>query len=395
MKKVVLVFLLMFICFWSYSLTFYLTNGAIDIISFATNLGGDVSYDPYKSKITLSWNTNIVEFFENRDFFIVNSNFVLPLPNGLIKSNYNYYLPFSAFDAIISFFRIQCEVKNYSSVFSSNFFLPQLQDVKKEEDRKYTNYSLMKDQTSVSTNVVSNTNYVPFKFIIIDAGHGGKDPGAIHNGVKEKDLNLLFAKEIYNVLRPQLEAKGIKVVLTRNSDVYITLEDRVKMANALLKNTKGYGLFISIHQNASPIISKKGTEIYYVSDTAADDESRSVLAFENSFIPKDEIKNISELERVIGKIRSVALMEESKILSRFLENSMSSLNPLLKGAPFYVIKYIPVPSVLIEVGYISHPEEVKKLKDPSFIKNFALLVSEGILKFISDYNITQGFTVAR
>ncbi|MGB9622177.1 MAG: N-acetylmuramoyl-L-alanine amidase family protein, partial [Brevinematia bacterium] len=118
-------------------------------------------------------------------------------------------------------------------------------------------------------------------------------------------------------------------------------------------------------------------------------------AFENSFIPKDEIKNISELERVIGKIRSVALMEESKILSRFLENSMSSLNPLLKGAPFYVIKYIPVPSVLIEVGYISHPEEVKKLKDPSFIKNFALLVSEGILKFISDYNITQGFTVAR
>lgn len=395
MRRFVFVFWILTFCFSVYPLTFHLTNGIIDVISFATNLGGDVSYDPYKSKIVITWSTNVIEFFENHEFFIVNSNFVLPLPGGLIRTNYNYYLPFSVFDAIISFLKIQCEVKNYSSLFGSNFFLSKTDEVGKDYIGSFSPIENKGDQF-ISPNVTNNNlNFVPFKFVIIDAGHGGKDPGAIHNGIKEKELNLLFAKEIYNNLKNQLEPKGIKVILTRNSDLYLALEERVKVANNLLKSTGGYGIFISIHQNASPIKVKKGLEIYYISDAAVDDEARSVLAFENAFVPNEEIKNVGELEKIIGKIRSVALMEESRILAQTLSDSLKTLNPVLKGAPFYVIKYIPVPSVLVEVGYISNMEESKKLLDESFRKNFSSLVSQGILRFVFEYNSTQGFTLAK
>lgn len=396
-RKVFWVFL--FILCWvgvGFGTTFYLTNGVIEIFNFVDAIKGQLYYDPYKAKITVVFGTNTIEFFENREFYIVNSNYIFPMIGGLIKSNYNYYISFSVVDSIVSFFRISSKVEN----FVDNVLPYDLKDVEnKNIITKSNNVSISQPSFDTSkdnqtTIQVSDTNFVPIKFVIIDAGHGGKDPGAIHNGVKEKDLTLKYAKSLHSELSKILTPMGIRVVLTRSSDVYLTLEQRVKVANELLKNTKGYGIFISIHMNASPIRSKKGMEIYYVSDQAVDDNTREVLALENSFIPKDEIRKVSDLEKVVGKIRSVALMEESRILGERITKFFTN-NILLKGAPFYVIKYIPIPSILLEIGYISNQDEAKFLLNDNNIDSISKSLAGGILEFINEYNRTKGFTSLR
>ncbi|MFN4245168.1 MAG: N-acetylmuramoyl-L-alanine amidase [Brevinematia bacterium] len=385
MRKLI-IFLLLFlisqVCLGD-QITFYLTNGLIDIFSFSDSLNGNLYYDPYKSKITVKFGTNILEFFENREFFILNSNFVLPMIGGLVKSNNDYYLRISSVDNIVSFLRIECRIINYSHEKNN---LTDSIDINPKKYESSTNFT-----QTYNTNNAKN-DFVPITFVIIDPGHGGKDPGAIHNSLKEKDLTLKYGKKIASELSQKLSKSGIKVILTRNDDIYLTLEQRAKIAIDLINRAKGYGFFISIHMNASPIKTKKGMEIYYVSEQAVDDNSREVLAFENSFIPKEEIKKVSELEKVISKIRSIALMEESKILSKIISKKFDN-NPIVKGAPFYVIKYIPIPSILLEVGYISNPEESKTINSDLYIDLFAKKLAEGILDFITEYNRTKGFTL--
>ncbi|MEN2998725.1 MAG: N-acetylmuramoyl-L-alanine amidase [Brevinematia bacterium] len=375
--------------------TFHLTNNLIEIFSFSESLRGNLSYDPYKAKITIRFGTNTLEFFENREFFIVNSNFVFPIVGGLIKTNYNYYLPLSVVDSIVSFLKLECKVLNVVTISST---LPVPSEFPKEESKtgsaKNTQVLDNASTTFVTNLDAGATDFVPIKFVIIDAGHGGKDPGAIHNGIKEKDLNLTYAKALSSELSKRLSHIGVDVILTRTYDVYLSLEQRAKIANDFIKTTKGYGVFISIHQNASPVKVKKGMEIYFISDQAVDDDTREVLAFENSFIPKEEIKKVSELEKIIGKIRSIALMEESKILSEKLSKAFLP-SPPIKGGPFYVIKYIPIPSVLIEVGYISNPEDAKLITSENHIREISRRLSEGIVEFINEYNRTRGFVLLR
>lgn len=378
----------------SFSTTFYLTNNVIEIFSFTETLKGNLEYDPYKSKIIIRFSTNVIEFFEDREFYILNSNFVMPFLGGLIRSNYNYYLPFSVVDSIVSFLKIECRIINFSTARTGQLPSTTIENTKTTENTNRVSIQT-NVRTAMTTSEVTPTDFTPIKFVIIDAGHGGKDPGAIHNGVKEKELNLTYARAIALELTSILQQRGIDIVLTRNSDTYLTLEQRVKIANSLLKRTQGYGIFLSIHQNASPIKNKRGFEIYYVSDQAVDDDAREVLAFENSFIPKEEVKQVSELEKVIGKIRSVALMEESRILSENISRSMNSLSPTVKGAPFYVIKYIPMPSVLLEIGYISNPDEARLISSKEYISSFARFLANGIDRFIEEYNQTKGFTTPR
>ncbi len=387
MKKLTLslVFFLITLTSLGNQIVFNFTNDLIEIFSFSETIKGNLEYDPYRSKITIKFESNILEFFENREFFIINSNFVVPMPGGLLKSNYNYYLRLSSIDSIVSLLKIECRILNFQtdSKFTNTNNFNKTENYKKDSTKFY----------ELKITNETSSSFTPIKFVIIDPGHGGKDPGAIHNGIKEKDLTLKYGKKVFSELSKKLSKMGIKVVLTRETDIYLTLEQRAKIANDLLNKTKGYGIFISIHKNASPVRTKKGMEIYYVSEQGVDDSTREVLVLENSFIPKEEIRKISDLEKVIGKIRSVALMEESKILSKIVSKNFGE-HITVKGAPFYVIKYIPVPSILVEVGYISNPEEAKLLNSDSYINSFSEKLSNGILEFIAEYNKTKGFTLA-
>lgn len=175
--------------------------------------------------------------------------------------------------------------------------------------------------------------------IIIDAGHGGFDPGAIgHSGLQEKEANLAIAKELAEIL----ENKGQKTLLTRNSDKFISLQKRVSIANEA-----GAELFVSIHANSINNKTAGGVETYY---NGSNNNSRLFA------------------EKIHDKLyRSLGIFDRG-----------------IKKDNFYVIKYTKMPSVLIETAFLSNPEEEKLLKSSEFRSKAAALIADGIIDYLRE-----------
>ncbi len=229
------------------------------------------------------------------------------------------------------------------------------------------------------------------KTIIIDAGHGGKDPGAIGRrlGIKEKDLTLSIAKK----LKGTLEDNGIRVIMTRDSDEFIPLPERVKIANA-----SNADLFVSIHINASRSRSMNGFECYYLSE-ATNDNARALEAFENATLKTDEgtlIEHSSGLDKTLWDMKLTENRSESAQLASDIcssvDNSLVTRNRGVKTARFYVIKFTRIPSVLVEIGYLSNKFEELKLKDDNYADRMADVIVKGILMYKNKYERTEGFT---
>ncbi len=375
-----------------HSYTFMATNGYVSLISITKEINGELDYNPYRGIITLRFGTNIVEFFEYENIFFINSNYVGVTHEEVVKfTNNDYYIHVSTLEYIITSLKIPSTITNFSEYTPFNSSIISSQNYPtSSEDTKITQVGSGNISKIEKTNQLKNSEFLPFKFVIVDAGHGGKDPGAIHNSVKEKDLTLEYAKLIYSKLK-EILPKEVSVIMTRDKDIYLSLEERTKIAENTLKKYQGYGIFLSIHMNASINKSKKGIEIYYVSEEAVDSDTRETIALENSFISKTEISRIDEIQKIISKIKSVQLMEESKILSDYIAKGFVNTDVKLKGGPFYVIKYIPVPSILIEIGYISNLEDLRKIKSSDFQKSFSDNVAKQVLEFFETYNSTKGF----
>ncbi len=221
------------------------------------------------------------------------------------------------------------------------------------------------------------------KTIVIDPGHGGKDPGAIGwGGVKEKEITLLISR----YLRDFLLRQGFKVYLTRYRDVFIPLKERVNFAHR-----KKADLFISIHCNSSLYRSARGFEVYYLSE-AMDDHARAVARIENSVL---------KLENPVDKWRmtileDLSLLEyrrESIVLAQFITERMSlgipSPNRGVKSALFYVLRGVYAPAILVEVGFISNPYEVRMLRKSYYQREIARRIGEGIIKFKEWLSISE------
>ncbi len=213
--------------------------------------------------------------------------------------------------------------------------------------------------------------------VVIDPGHGGKDPGAMGNGLREKDVVLDIARR----LAKYLKRAGVKVYMTRNSDVFIPLKERARKANKIMPD-----VFVSIHANASRSRSGRGIEVYYVSEKI-DDSVRAVVAKENSVLKFEGGRADGEIEEILWDMIHTENRAESRKLARTLARNisriMNSPNRGAKGAPFYVLKWTNVPSVLIEVGFISNPEEARKLADPVYRDRIARAIFEGLMAYLS------------
>ncbi len=215
--------------------------------------------------------------------------------------------------------------------------------------------------------------------IVIDPGHGGKDPGAIANGLKEKDIVLNLSKK----LKENLEQKfGYEVLLTRKDDTFISLEERTAIANG-----NNADLFISLHINAHSASSINGMETYFLNLTSSK-ESMRVAAYENA---TSELQ-MSDLQDVLADIMKNSKIKESSRLAQNVHSTLISglgnegypLKDLgVKQAPFYVLIGAEMPSILIEVAFISNPDEAKKLKDEKFIQSVAARASQGIEAYIN------------
>lgn len=230
---------------------------------------------------------------------------------------------------------------------------------------------------------------IELRKVVIDAGHGGNDPGAIgRGGLKEKDVNLDVAKRLSLLL----QAAGVQTVLSRASDRFIPLSIRVDIANK-----SGADLFISIHSNANPSRSLSGFEVYYVATSVSDSEraiasaKKSPLNLKNSVFASDA----QDLQVIIWDMIYTNSRAESIELSRSLCKIMDSnidANILgAKSARFQVLKGIRMPGVLVEIGFLSNLNEERLLKTSAYRKKMA----EGILEGIRNYSQGMALVEAR
>ncbi len=226
--------------------------------------------------------------------------------------------------------------------------------------------------------------------IVLDPGHGGRDPGAIsRSGVKEKDIVLDAAKR----LKTALEREGIDVVMTRNSDVFVPLETRARIANRANAD-----FFISVHANASRSRWMKGFEVYYLSE-ATDDNARAQATAENSALDYEEgsiDKHSKDIDAIVWDLQLTENREVSIELAGFICQEVTRLlrgsNSSIKSAKFYVLKGAEMPSVLVEISYLSNRSEERNLKDSSYRQKLAEGMASGIARYKDEYERTNGFS---
>lgn len=235
------------------------------------------------------------------------------------------------------------------------------------------------------------------KRIVLDPGHGGHDPGAVGpRNLYEKDVVLDIALKLKKILGQEQE---FEVFLTRETDVFIPLEQRTAIANS-----KNADMFISIHANASTRRDAKGIETYLL-NWSNDEEAMKVAARENAISLK-KMKKMNEgrdvLDIMLSDLRRDSKREESLNLATFVQKNMvSGLNKSyshvvdhgVKQALFYVLFGAQMPSVLVEVSFISNPLEEKLLSKDSYRMELAQSIASGVNKYMSA--LPEGQTVAR
>lgn len=205
--------------------------------------------------------------------------------------------------------------------------------------------------------------------VVIDAGHGGKDPGAAYFGVQEKDINLIMAEK----LRASLEKHQVRVWLTRKDDTFIPLKKRIALANNLDAD-----LFVSLHANANPHADLSGAEVYY-----AKESSVGLFPHWPATVARSEIHSHSEDARFSmwdllshqNRSASYAYSQEAcRQLRLQLDTTCKE-----KEARFVVLREAQVPAMLVEVGYLSHREESRKLQDPNYQDRAVQALTQSIL----------------
>ena len=226
------------------------------------------------------------------------------------------------------------------------------------------------------------------KKIIIDPGHGGKDPGAIGpNGLKEKDVVLKVGQRVASRLKG---LERCEVIFTRDRDVYVPLEERTALAN----KQEGH-LFISIHANAAPDRSANGVETY-VLDIARNKHAMRVAARENATTTKE----LSDLKNILQSMLQTSFQKESYKLAEYIQDHMVAglkqkyreVNNLgVKQAPFYVLIGAEMPAVLSEISFISNPVEARRLQDERYLAVVAAHMVQGISRYITDLKLASGY----
>ena len=214
--------------------------------------------------------------------------------------------------------------------------------------------------------------------IVLDPGHGGKDPGAIGvGGAAEKDLVLGVAKKLARKLRAEL---GVKVVLTRSDDRYVPLEDRTALANG-----EDADLFISLHMNASPNVEARGVETYYL-DNTTDEAAIRLAAREN----RTSRRNISDLQFILSDMMQNVKLEDSITLAHRLQGAlvggmsriMADVKDLgVKKALFHVLVGARMPSVLVEMFFITHRIEGAAMGQERYQDAMVDALYQGIEKY--------------
>ena len=234
-------------------------------------------------------------------------------------------------------------------------------------------------------------------YIFLDAGHGGEDPGAQAYGFKEKDIAFSITRELAAKLKKML-SKKVKIIMTREKDQTTSLEARCHLANRHLGSKKN-GIFISIHLNYWFDPKTYGFEVYYLSHQPNSFQARvrSTIKRENFDITKTNLEGHSPVDIIISSLEVVQYQKESRLIAHYLSQSLEqsrkypSINRGVKSELFYVLKGALMPSVLVEVGFISNKSDLDYLTHKNKRKRLISNLAKGVRKFLREFNESNGF----
>lgn len=228
--------------------------------------------------------------------------------------------------------------------------------------------------------------------ILIDPGHGGKDPGAMDthtiNGkkvtVKEKDINLVVGKMLYSKLKSAYPDKNI--MMTRSSDKFLTLSERTEIANSVKLKDKEAILYISVHVNSSLDKKASGYEVWYLSP-----------GYRRTVIEKTGDVD-SNLFTVMNSMMEEEYTTESILIAKFIMDGMTaqvgklSVSRGIKAEEWFVVRNSNMPAVLIELGFLTNEAEAKNLSDSSYLQKLSLGIFNGLTAFVTHFERSRGFT---
>lgn len=227
---------------------------------------------------------------------------------------------------------------------------------------------------STASRSLVSPGLVPIRTIVLDAGHGGKDPGASHYGLREKHLAL----DITRRLRDELVASGFSVTMTRDRDEFLVLSRRPAVANRLQAD-----LFVSVHVNANHRRHVSGVEVYY--------PRQSVIDATGALPPRVQAEEVSALTAGVRQIlwdlalsrsrrKSVAM---ARHICRTMQARLGARCRGTHGARFVVLREAWMPAVLVEVGYVSNRQEAQQLGRSAYRQTIAKAIAEGIVAYTS------------
>jgi N-acetylmuramoyl-L-alanine amidase len=228
-----------------------------------------------------------------------------------------------------------------------------------------------------------------FDTVVLDAGHGGEDAGARGPaGTLEKDLVL----RVTRALRDRLAARGLKVVLTRSTDVFVPLEERTNIAN----DARG-DLFVSIHANAAERPEVDGTETYFLALKASDEGAEKVAARENEAFRSDEAAGIAAVNdpfiALIGDMIATEHLQESSLLAREIQTALVD-SPLksrgVKQAMFVVLNGVQMPAALVEIGFVTSPADEAELRSDSGSASIVAAIERAVLAYGKAHAVRLG-----
>ena len=227
--------------------------------------------------------------------------------------------------------------------------------------------------------------FVPLRTIVLDAGHGGPDSGAVGPaGLQEKELVLDVTRRVARKLQ---DSADVKVLLSRDSDHFVTLKDRTSFANR-----EKADLFVSIHANAHRLAASEGVEVYFLSSEATDSAARQVAATENSVVQLEKPatgrgggRSADIVKTILWDLaQSEFQAESSRLAETMLDTVTQALripNRGVKQAGFYVLGGAAMPAVLVEIGFVTNPREEKRLKDSRYRDEIARAIAGGLADY--------------
>tara|TARA_B100000927_G_C16463346_1_gene468764 strand:+ start:51 stop:1202 length:1152 start_codon:yes stop_codon:yes gene_type:complete len=296
----------------------------------------------------------------NQVTFIEIEDNLFQLTSKVVNQNDNYYMPTESFFSIIQ-------------TLSSSFSIKYTND----EIRITSTPGLKK--TIKAVDLRNEKEKWEFKTIVIDAGHGGKDPGAVgYRGTKEKDIALDVAKRLEKKLSKNM---NVKIVMTREEDIFLRLSERTKIANESNGN-----LFISIHTNAAEDRRASGFETFLIGPNKNEAAVR-VAARENAVLELEGItgKKLSNEDLIQATIAQSAFASKSEqfasMVQKEIKKRVQSKDRGVKQAGFYVLMGASMPNVLVELGFISNPSEEKKLRSPQYRDQLASAIYRAVEQY--------------